>query len=184
LSLSGCAGTLAREAGMSDTRVPRNVFLAIVAAGILQCLHDFPLLPERMASHFGASGHANGWMMKSQFLSVYVVVIIPAVILEFWIPRKIGRTRDNRLNLPNKDHWLAPERRAETVAYFETFFAWYGCVFLVLEVFAMGLCMRANFHNPPQLPTGPIVFAITAFVLFNAASIIVVFRRFSKLPHV
>jgi uncharacterized membrane protein len=79
---------------MSDTRVPRTVFLAIAAAGILQCLHDLPLLPERMASHFGASGHANGWMMKSQFLSVYVVVIIPAVILEFWIPRKIGRTRD------------------------------------------------------------------------------------------
>jgi hypothetical protein len=38
-----------QEADMSDTRFPRNIFLAILAAGILQCLHDYPLLPERMA---------------------------------------------------------------------------------------------------------------------------------------
>jgi uncharacterized membrane protein len=167
---------------MSDTRVPRNLFLAILAAGILQCLHDYPLLPERMASHFGPSGNANGWMMKSQFLSVYVVVMIPALILEFWVPRKIGRTAGNRLNLPNKDYWLTPERRAETLAYFEMFFAWYGCAFLALEVFAMGLGMRANFRDPPQLPPGPIVFVIVAFVLFNVAGVTAVVRKFSKIP--
>jgi len=171
-----------QEADMSDRRFPRNIFLAILAAGILQCLHDYPLLPERMASHFGASGDPNGWMMKSQFLSVYAVVLIPAIILEFWMPFKIGRTSGNRLNLPNKNYWLAPERRAETLAYFETFFAWYACAFLALEVFAMGLGMRANLHDPPRLPTGPIVFAIAAFVLFNIVCITAVVRRFSKLP--
>jgi|SRR5579872_1401633 len=167
---------------MSDMRFPRNVFLAILAAGILQCLHDYPLLPERMASHFGPSGDPNGWMMKSQFLSVYAVVIIPALILEFWMPRRIARTAGNRLNLPNRDYWLAPERRAETLAYFEKFFAWYGCAFLALEVFAMGLAMRADLHDPPRLPAGPIVSAIVGFVLFNVACITAVVRRFSKAP--
>jgi uncharacterized membrane protein len=167
---------------MSDTHFPRILFFAILATGILQCMLDYPLLPERMASHFGASGDPNGWMMKSQFLSVYAVVLIPAIILEFWMPRKIARTSGNRLNLPNKDYWLAPERRAETLAYFETFFEWYGCAFLALEEFTMGLGMRANFHNPPRLPAGPIVFAIVAFVIFNVACITAVLRRFSKLP--
>ena len=167
---------------MSDSRVPKNLFFAILAAGIFQCVHDFPLLPERIASHFAASGAANGWMTKSQFLMTYAVVIIPAVVLEFWMPRRLFRTADNRLHMPNKQYWLAPERRAETFAYFERFIAWYGCAFLVLQVLAMGLAMRANFQSPPQLPTAPIMSAIVAFVLFNIAWITAMLRRFSKLP--
>jgi len=46
----------------------------------------------------------------------------------------------------------------------------------------MGLAMRANFQSPPQLPTGPIVFAIAAFVLFNIVWVAAMVRRFSKLP--
>lgn len=165
---------------MSDTHIPRNIFFSLLAAGVLQCVHDFPLLPERMASHFAASGSANGWMTKPQFFLVYGVVILPALALEFWVPRRIARTSGDRLNLPNKEYWLAPERRADTFAYFESFFAWYGCVFLLLEVFAMGLAMRANFQSPPRLPTGPIVSAIVGFVLFNVVWIVAMFRRFSK----
>jgi uncharacterized membrane protein len=169
---------------MSATRVPRNVFLAILAAGFLECLHDFPFLPQQMASHFAASGNANGWMMKSQFFSVYAVLMIPPVILEFWTPRRIRRTANDRLHIPNKDYWLAPDRRAETMAYFEKFIAWCGCALLALEVLAMGLSMRANFLNPPHLATGLVVFALAAFVLFNAASILVMIHRFSRRPRV
>ena len=167
---------------MSEPRVPRTLFFAILAAGILQCLHDYPLLPNRLASHFSASGNANGWMTKSQFLMTYAVVILPALALEFWVPRGITGRPDSRLRLPNKEFWLAQDRRGETFSYFEKFFAWYGCAFLLMEVFAMGLAMRANFQSPPQLPTGPIVFAIAAFVLFNIVWVAAMVRRFSKLP--
>jgi hypothetical protein len=137
------------------------------------------MLPDRVASHFAASGIPNGWMTKSQFLMVYAVLILVAAAIEFWVPRSIANKSDARLNLPNKDYWLAPERRDETFAYFNGFFAWYGCVFLFVEVFAMGLAMRANFDTPPQLPTRPIVSDIAGFVLFNAVAVIATFRRFS-----
>jgi hypothetical protein len=163
---------------MSTTRLPKSIFFAILAAGVLQCVHDFPLLPDRMASHFGASGIPNGWMTKSQFLIVYAVVVIPAAALEFWIPRRIAKNRA-RLNLPNKEYWLGPERHAETFGYLNAFFAWYGCAFLLLEVLAMGLAMRANFNDPVQLPTGPIVSALAAFLLFNVVAVITMCRRFS-----
>ena len=91
----------------------------------------------------------------------------------------IAKRPDAKLRLPNKEYWLAPERRAETFAYFDSFFAWYGCAFLLVEVFAMGLAMRANFDTPPQLPTGPIVSVIAGFVLYNVAAVIAMLRRFS-----
>jgi uncharacterized membrane protein len=164
---------------MSGTRIPRGLFVAIVLAAIAQCIHDFPLLPDRLASHFATSGIPNGWMTKSQFFITYAVLLVPALAVEFWVSRRIANKPDARLNLPNKEYWLAPERRAETFTYFETFFAWYGCVFLFVVVFAMGLAMRANFDTPPQLPTGPIVSDIAGFVLFNIVAVVAMFRRFS-----
>jgi uncharacterized membrane protein len=164
---------------MSGTRIPRILFFAIILAAVAQCVHDFPLLPDRLASHFAASGIPNGWMTKPQFFITYAIMLAPALIVEFWVHRRVAKTSEARLRLPNKEYWLAPERRAETFGYFEIFFAWYGCAFLFVEVFVMGLAMRANFDTPPQLPTGPMVSVIVAFVLYNIASVIAMFRRFS-----
>jgi len=165
---------------MSGTQIPRILFFAIVLAAIAQCVHDFPLLPDRMASHFGASGMPNGWMTKSQFFITFAVTLLPALLVEFWVSRRIANKPDAKLNLPNKEYWLSPERRAETFGYFESFFAWYGCAFLFVVVFAMGLAMRANFYTPPLLPTGPIISVIVGFVLFNVAAIVAMLRRFAK----
>jgi uncharacterized membrane protein len=165
---------------MSATGAPRVLFFAIVLTTLAQCVHDFPLLPNRLASHFAASGIPNGWMTKTQFMVVYGVVLLPALAIEFWVSHRIANKPGAKLNLPNKEYWLAPERRDETFAYFEIFFAWYGCVFLFVVVFAMGLAMRANFDTPPRLPTGPIVSDIAGFVLFNVVSVFAMLRRFSK----
>jgi uncharacterized membrane protein len=164
---------------LSGTRIPRILFFAIALLAMAQCIHDYPLLPDRLASHFGASGIPNGWMTKSQFFITFAIILLPALAVEFWVSHQIAKKSDAKLRLPNKEYWLAPERRTETFAYFDRFFAWYGCAFLFVEVFAMGLAMRANFDTPPQLPTGTIVSDIAGFVLFNVAAVIAMFRRFS-----
>jgi uncharacterized membrane protein len=165
---------------MTGIRIARGLFVAIVLAAIAQCAHDFPLLPDRLASHFNAAGLPNGWMSKTQFLWVYALVLIPALAIEFWVSGKIASKRDAQLNLPNKEYWLAPERRAATFAYFESFCAWYGCAFLLVIAFAMGLAMRANFDSPPVLPTAPILMDVVGFFVFNIAAVILMLRRFSS----
>jgi hypothetical protein len=132
-----------------------------------------------MASHFGASGVPNGWMTKTQFFITYALVFVPALFIEFWLHRKISKSPGARINLPNKEYWLAPERRAGTFAYFESFFAWYGCAFLFVIAAVMGLAMRANLETAPQLPTGPTVSILVGFVLFNIVAIGAIYRRFS-----
>ena len=156
---------------MSSKAIPRSLFFVIALMAIAQCVHNFPLLPDRMASHFDASGAPNGWMTKPQFFFVFAIVLLPALFVEFWLHRKIANTPEARLNLTNKDFWVAPERRAKTFAYFENFFAWYGCAFLFVVVSAMSLAMRANFDSPPRLPTGPIVSVLVGFALYNLSLI-------------
>jgi serine/threonine-protein kinase len=152
----------------------------MVLVALAQCAYGFPLLPERMASHFAPSGMPNGWMTKSQFVVVYALTLLPALMVEFWVARRIAKMDGAKLNLPNKEYWLAPERRESTFSYFEDFFAWYGCVFLLVIVFVMGLAMRANLNPPPRLPTGPVLSALAAFTAFNIAAIVVILRRFSR----
>jgi uncharacterized membrane protein len=164
---------------MSVRSIPKGLFFAIIFAGIAECLHDYPLLPDRLASHFSASGIPNGWMTKPQFFITYAVMLLPALVVEFWVSHRIANKPDAKLRLPNKEYWLAPERRAGTFCYFESFFAWYGCALLFVEVFTMSLAMRANFDAPPQLPTSPIVFVVVGFVLFNVAAVIAMYRRFA-----
>jgi uncharacterized membrane protein len=155
------------------------IFFAVVLAAVAQCVLDFPALPGRLASHFGASGMPNGWMTKPQFFLSYALLFLPALFVEFLVGRKVANQQIDKLRLPNKEYWLAPERRAETFAYFESFFAWYGCAVLLVEVLAMGLAMHANFDTSPRLATGPIFTILSGFILFNVAAVIAIFRRFS-----
>jgi uncharacterized membrane protein len=165
--------------GMSQNGVPRALFVVILLAAIAQAIYAFPQMPERMASHFAASGAPNGWMTKEQFFIVYAITFLPALFVEFCVGRRISKTSEARINLPNKEYWLAPERRGKTFAYFETFFAWYGCALLLLLVFVFGLAMQANLSPEPRLPTAPALTAVAAFVLFNVAAIVAMLRRFS-----
>jgi len=121
----------------------------------------------------------NGWMTKTQFFITFAVALLPALFIEFWLHRKISKTPGARINLPNKEYWLAPERRAETFAYFGAFFAWYGCAFLFVIAAVMGMAMRANLDPTPQLPTTPTVSILVGFVLFNIVAIGGIYRRFS-----
>jgi uncharacterized membrane protein len=165
---------------MGGTRLPRMIFGVIALCAAAQAVLAFPQLPQRMASHFGASGMPNGWMSKSAFFVVYALIIGVAALVGYLVPRSIAKKSPERINLPNKKYWLASERRAETLAFFERYFAWYSCVLLLILVLAMGLAIQANFTSPPRMATGPIVSVIAGFVVFNVAWVVQLMRHFSN----
>jgi uncharacterized membrane protein len=167
---------------MSGARLPRIIFFAIVAIALAQGIYNFPLLPDRLASHFNAYGAPNDWMPKQAFFVVYAVMVLVAAVPEFFVPFSIARTSDARINLPNKDYWLAPAQRAGTMAYFAKSFAWFGCALLLVEVLAMGLAIQANFGSPPRLAAAPMITLVAAFLLYTVVWIVLMTRRFSSVP--
>jgi uncharacterized membrane protein len=165
---------------MSSPRLPRIIFGVIAIIAAAECVLDYRQLPNRMASHFGASGAANGWMTKPAFFAIYAVMIGLSALVGFLAPRSIEKKSPARINLPNKEYWLAPEHRAETFAFFRRSFAWYSCALLLILVLVMGLAIQANFTSPPRMPTGPILSVIIGFVLFNLVWVIGLVRHFSN----
>jgi uncharacterized membrane protein len=165
---------------MPNLRLAHVAFAATATVGAIQCALDYPQLPARVASHFGASGAANGWMTKQAFFAVYAAIVVVCALVGFLAPRRIEKTSPARINLPNKDYWLAPERREATFAYFRTSFAWYACAFLFMLVLAMGLAIQANFASPPRMAGGSALTLVGAFILFNLLWVLSLFRRFSS----
>jgi uncharacterized membrane protein len=135
-------------------------------------------LPDRLASHFDSLGNANGWMIRPQFFAMYVVLIALAAALVYLPPLFIARASTSIINLPNKEYWLAPERRTDTLAFFAKQFAWFGCIFLLLEISVMQLVVESNSSPTPRFPAGPFLSLVFAFVIFTFVWIIVILRRF------
>jgi uncharacterized membrane protein len=167
---------------MSETRLPRSIFFAIIAIALAQATYNFPLLPETVASHFNASGVANGWMPKEAFFVVYAIMVLVACVVQFFVPYSIANVPNARVNLPHKDYWLAPAQRESTMAYFKKSFAWFGCALLLLEVLAMGLAIRANFNSPPRVSAVSMLTLVAAFLLYTIVWVILMVRHFSTVP--
>jgi uncharacterized membrane protein len=165
---------------MQGTREPRAIFFLIVVCAAALAFRDYPLVPDQMASHFDIMGAANGWMSKPAFFVFYATMIAVAFGVEFFVPRSIATRSTARINLPNKEYWLAPKQRVETLNYLKRQFAWYGCAFLGLEVCAMEIATRANLKAQPTLPVSPVLFLLGAFLAFNVLWMLHIYRRFAK----
>ena len=165
---------------MAGTRFPKNVCGLLVLTACAQSVYYFPLLPGRVASHFAGSGAPNGWMSKQGFFAVYAGLIVVAACMVFGMPYWIAHMSAARVNLPNKEYWFSPAHRAETIGFFEKFFAWYGSALLLFEIFVIELALQANLSAIPRLPAGRIVMLVSCFAFFNIVWILRLLRRFSN----
>jgi len=109
-------------------------------------------LADPVATHFGSGYLANGWMTRDGYLafSLAFSVFLPVVIagLVVWLPR----VASGPLSLPNRDYWLAPERRAATLESITVRAIAIGSLFAIFMAGVHWLILEANAAVPPQLP--------------------------------
>jgi uncharacterized membrane protein len=160
--------------------MPSSIFFALALFGALQYIYYAPRLPKVLGSHFAGNGAVNAWQSKAAFFSTELAVVILAAVVGFGIPRIIGAMPVSLINLPNKEFWLSPERRDETLSYIRVWSAWFGCGLLAFLLFAMGLVFRANLHTPPQFDNSAFVPALLAFFVFDSIAILRLILHFSR----
>lgn len=136
-------------------------------------------LPERVASHFDAGGVANGFMTRELYLAIVLalVVLLPALVAVLITTSM--RHDPPRLNLPNRDYWLAPERRRATTDYLAAHAAWLAALVALLAVAVHLLVIRANRLDPPHLDAAPFLTVLLCFAVAIALWIAALLRRFT-----
>jgi uncharacterized membrane protein len=135
-------------------------------------------LPARVAAHFDAAGTANGYLPRGPYIALMLLITVVVPLLVVIIPGRAFSHPDARINLPNRDYWLAPERRADTVRYLArqtSLFAWLLVAFLC---YAQWLVVRANMLTPPTLDSGAFLAGLVVFLVCTLSWVVRLIRRF------
>ena len=163
-------------------RVPQAVFLLLVFLGFLQARNFAAAMPGVMATHFGASGSANGWQTKGQFFIVELIMLGVCLLIGFGIPFIISKAPPSLINLPNKEFWLAPVRRDHTISVMRMQMAWFACALLTFLIVVNQLVFNANQSVPRHLNGPQFTMALAAFLGFTAIWTLRLISKFSNVP--
>jgi uncharacterized membrane protein len=159
------------------------LWLLLVVLGIYGAMVAYyrPLLPERLATHFGPSGRPDGWMSRDGFLT-FLGLFLPGM----WaflggLGALMSRLPVDQINLPHKEFWLAPERAAATYGYLRGFMLNLNTAVMALLLALAQSTFQANLRPEPRLGSGSALLMI-AFIGFVLYSILTLYGRFKRLP--
>ncbi len=158
---------------------PLVLILAVMAIFACQCVYFYPHLPERMATHFGPDGQPNGWMPKATFVITYGMTLF-FVLLSCSGTAFLFRVVPSELiNLPNKDYWLAPERKASTLATLEPYMLSMSAATGALMICIAQATFKANLTPDPSLGSGPWAL-LAVYLIFTLLWTVSLLRAFQK----
>jgi len=152
--------------------------LVLAAAG--QTIYYYPLLPEKVASHFNAAGAATGWAPKASFFIMHWIIIAVALAVSFGMRALFRVLPPSLINLPNKEYWLSEDKRAETMAFLRVHSKWLGVILLVLFVTLFQLAISASL-NPGVSQASAFTVLLTVFFILIAVWVAVLLLKFSRI---
>jgi uncharacterized membrane protein len=164
---------------MRLNRTPVTVLLLLAAVAAIQMTHYYPLLPERLAVHFGASGETNGWSSKGEFMVLFGAMEAFFVLFGLAFAVMLDRIPLALINTPHKDYWFSPERQEESRAFLRDQILWIETATLGFLVAIAQLLFKENLGSAlPRLPGSfwCVLVAFVAVILWFSVRII---RRFS-----
>lgn len=152
----------------------------LAALAVLQNYFYWQNLPEKVATHFGPEGIADGWMSRTAacMLMGSFQILMPLLFLGigyliYWIP-------DSMINIPNKPFWFHPDRKQASLSAVAGMM---GVFAIAMSVFFFGmnhLTYRANLEDG-RLAMGPFWTLLGLFLGFTAVWVGWMMIRF-KVP--
>jgi uncharacterized membrane protein len=95
-----------------------KAMLAVTAiAAICQFVYWYPILPDVVASHFDHQGNADGTMAKTAFFVLFGLLQLLFLLGMPLLAKVLPKFPNSMVNCPNKEYWLAPERRDQTMNF-------------------------------------------------------------------
>jgi TRAP-type C4-dicarboxylate transport system permease small subunit len=138
--------------------------LTAAASGIfiwLTCQH----MPPNVASHFGVHGQPNGHEGRANYIGLMLLAGTFLPLLLGLGTRMIANIPGARINIPNRDYWLAPPRRAQTLQTLQNFSARLGILIAIFMAYVNWLVVRANATEPHALPQIPFLAGLAIFTV-------------------
>jgi hypothetical protein len=162
-------------------RIAVITLVGLVAALGILLAGSVPMLPERVATHFGADGLPNGWTARESFVATMALIVVLPVAFMQGIGLVVGRLPPSLINLPNRDYWLAGERRPHTIERLRVAMLELGNATLAFLIFVVWSVIDANRAAEARLG-GAFKYGLFAFLAFTALWTFFLVRPYLKVP--
>lgn len=156
--------------------IPTRLIL-FVLAGVFaaQLFFYYPNLGDSIATHYDELGRPNNILPKGVFLVLEFALLVLIVGEALIIPALVERIPPRSLNIPNRDYWLADERRESTYGFIRQSFGALGVVLVAFFIVVNQIVLRINVTREP-LP----VWMLAAVVAVFGIALVVWFARFAR----
>ncbi len=158
----------------------RRVLVIAGVLGVVQSLYYYTQLPQTVAIHFGSGGIPDSWAGSEANLAISIVLYLFLMAMFVAIPQTLKYIPLHLISLPNREYWLAEERKESSLRQIGGMFNLYGTALIVFFLFLGHLVYLANMSSQVLL-NEKVVWVITAcLLLFTLVWLFVFFRRFRR----
>ena len=159
------------------------VFSVLFAACVFHAIYYYPKLPDKVPSNSSLDGTVHSWTEKTAFIGIYMATVVGMSVIFIGTGYATRFMSPAKINLPNKDYWLAPERKEETFECMFRRMIWLASGTLVFVMHIFHGCFEAALRS-----TGPSedhAFRLVAMFVFYLSVmtgwIVAYYWRFRKV---
>jgi len=157
-----------------------RVAAPVVAAAIFVVITS-RALPAKVASHFGRDGAANGYMWRHTYVYFMLAFVVLLPLFFSFVANAVAHVPVAMINIPNRDYWLAPERRGLVVDSLRRQMQIFSAMLVVFLCFVHWEVVRANQSMPPMLDNRRFMLGMGLFMATLIVWIVSLRRQF-RLP--
>lgn len=164
------------------TRIFWFMFMGVTLGVCLFIFVSSESLPPNVASKFDSAGVASGQMSRENYrnLMVGTVLFLAAIHgLIFWLVRRLP---ESVINLPNKELWLSPKNRDQTMQYVTHWGIAMGSVMVIFFAAIHASVIAAHRVTPPAMSNTVMTTLLGGIGLLVSVMVLVLVRRF-RLPN-
>ena len=101
-------------------------------------------LPDRVATHFGIDGNPNDWMSKTNATILLCSLQVGLPLFFLTIGFLLSKLPASVINIPNREYWLHPERRVDTITHMTKMLSWIAVLMTLEMISIVHLTFLAN----------------------------------------
>lgn len=150
--------------------------------GVGQLAWHFPKLPNEVASHFDGAGEPDGFMSKSRYMMFQAGLLVGLPLVLLGSGQLLSVLPTSMVNMPNREFWFHPDRKAETLSFMQSMMAWITIATQAFFILISQLVYSANVRPNGNLTTPIFLVVLVAYFVAIGASVLVMMRRFQLPP--
>jgi TRAP-type C4-dicarboxylate transport system permease small subunit len=166
--------------GKDSTAGPLVALICLTVFASVFIIYTTQYLPSTVATHFDADNRANGWMSRHGYVLFMLGFLISVPAFVSFVVGALPRRYPDWTNVPNRDYWLAAERREESLSFLAAHGMRLACLIVMMMLGMHYTILVANRMQLPALPVGIFSSILMGFALALLWWIVRLYRRFAK----